>query len=91
MSGAPTQPGGPPPQELSVADIRKALNLIRQRWSAHAPNSPLIPAADLMHGMTTSSFCLHFVLGHHTKRHNKISKQQSQGRQLQLQARQSDS
>jgi len=59
---------------LNVADIRKALNNIRKGWENNDVLNPLLPSNEVIPGLTISRFCFHFVLGHHTKRHNKVGK-----------------
>ena len=60
--------------QMNVADIRKSLNMIRKAWEMNSPHSPMLPSTSIMNEVTISRFCFHFVLGHHTKRHNKLSK-----------------
>ena len=57
---------------LNVAEIRKALNCIRKAWDNNDVANPLLPSNEIIPGLTISRFCFHFVLGHHTKRHNKV-------------------
>lgn len=56
---------------LGVADIRKSLFRIRRAWEANEPSAPFLPAVEVMPGVTTSAFCLQFVVRHHRKRHGK--------------------
>ena len=60
--------------QMNVADIRKALNNIRKAWDNNTPDSPMLPSTIIVDNMCISEFCFHFVLGHHTKRHNKVLK-----------------
>mgnify|MGYP004217246065 CR=1 FL=1 len=59
---------------LNVAEVRKALNYIRKAWENNDVATPLLPSSEIVPGLTISRFCFHFVLGHHTKRHNKVYK-----------------
>lgn len=59
---------------LNVAEVRKALNYIRRAWENNDVANPLLPSNEIVPGLTISRFCFHFVLGHHTKRHNKVYK-----------------
>lgn len=57
--------------EMSVADVRKALSLMRKEWLKHSNVKPFFPSYQLTDELTVSEFSFKFVLGHHAKRHAK--------------------
>lgn len=57
--------------QFRVSDIRKSLQTIRRAWERNEPSAPFLPSAEVMPGVTASEFCLHFVMSHHRKRHDK--------------------
>lgn len=57
---------------MGVAQIRKALSYTRKYWENHSPNNIFLPSHPLPeYDMSCEEFNLHFVIGHHKKRHNK--------------------
>ena len=58
-------------QEMSVADVRKALANMRKEWSKHSSVHPFFPSKHLTHELTIAEFAFRFVMGHHEKRHHK--------------------
>lgn len=56
---------------MSVADVRKALSLMRKEWSKHSCVHPFFPSEKLTENLTVSEFAFKFVMGHHAKRHSK--------------------
>lgn len=57
--------------EMSVADIRKALSQLRRMWANHSTIEPIYTSTVLIGTMSTAEFCFQFVMGHHAKRHQK--------------------
>lgn len=57
---------------MTVADIRKALAHLRRMWAAHNTIQPIYTCTELIHGVSTAEFCFHFVMSHHAKRHQKV-------------------
>jgi hypothetical protein len=57
--------------EMTVADVRKALSLMRKEWAKHSNVKPFFPSYKLTNDLTISEFSFKFVLGHHAKRHAK--------------------
>tara|TARA_B100001741_G_scaffold146705_1_gene121051 strand:- start:1164 stop:1418 length:255 start_codon:yes stop_codon:yes gene_type:complete len=57
--------------EMSVADVRKALSLMRKEWLKHSNVKPFFPSYIITDELTVSEFSFKFVLGHHAKRHAK--------------------
>ena len=55
-------------RKMSVAQIRKALSVLRQQWSAHSPATPICLTNTLEDDISISDFCFNFVVNHHTKR-----------------------
>jgi hypothetical protein len=53
---------------MSVAEVRRALDVVRKGWSHEAP---FHLTGALFNGMTHQQFCMELTLGHHTKRHAK--------------------
>jgi hypothetical protein len=58
---------------MSVADVRKALSNMRREWSKHSCVQPFYPSKMLTEDMTIAEFSFKFVMGHHAKRHAKNS------------------
>jgi len=58
-------------QNMSVADVRKALGEVRKRATLQTSNKPMYITDQLTEDFTIQDFCLKFVCGHHDKRHNK--------------------
>lgn len=56
---------------MTIAEVRKALQRLRDEWSHHEPDSPMCPSDRLFNGMTLEAFARDFVLNHHKRRHNK--------------------
>lgn len=56
---------------MSVAEVRKALQQIRDRWKHHSPDSLFFPSDLLFNNMTMQEFAYKFVLGHVERRHHK--------------------
>lgn len=61
---------------MSVANVRRALAQMRSLWSEHSPETPLNLTAQLFNGMTVAHFAMLFVMGHHSKRHAKTESPQ---------------
>lgn len=57
--------------DMTVAEVRKSLALLRKEWSNHSAMHPICPSAPLINDMSMSEFCFRFVMGHHHKRHQK--------------------
>ena len=58
-------------KNTSIADVRKALQYIREKWKRHSPNEPIFLSERLSNGMTMEYFAYIHVLNHHEKRHCK--------------------
>tara|TARA_B100000482_G_C12612127_1_gene299496 strand:+ start:1540 stop:1779 length:240 start_codon:yes stop_codon:yes gene_type:complete len=58
-------------QDMSVADVRKALSLMRKEWNKHSCVRPFFPSEKITDSLTVSEFAFKFVMGHHAKRHSK--------------------
>ncbi|BCU03880.1 hypothetical protein [Pandoravirus japonicus] len=56
---------------MPTAQVRKGLQLLREEWSRHGPDSPICPSDRLFNGMTLEGFSHGFVLVHHKRRYNK--------------------
>jgi hypothetical protein len=56
---------------MPTAQVRKGLQLLREEWSRHGPDSPICPSDRLFNGMTLEGFSHDFVLIHHKRRYNK--------------------
>jgi hypothetical protein len=56
---------------LAVADVRKALQQVRDSWKNHTPDTPICLSDILSNGMTIEQFSFRHVMGHHVKRHHK--------------------
>lgn len=56
---------------MPTAQVRKGLQLLREEWSRHGPDSPICPSDRLFNGMTLEEFSHGFVLVHHKRRYNK--------------------
>lgn len=56
---------------MSVANVRRALSQMRTLWNEHTPDNPLNITLQIFNGMTIAHFAMLFVMGHHSKRHNK--------------------
>ncbi len=58
--------------DMSVAEVRKALSHMRKEWSKHSGVIPFHPCNELPGTqMSISDFAFRFVMGHHHKRHQK--------------------
>jgi hypothetical protein len=63
-------------QDMTVAEVRKALQKIRQLWFQSSFNAPLFICQTLFpKHKTIAEFCIEFVYGHHLKRHYKSTQQ----------------
>jgi hypothetical protein len=58
-------------ENMSVAQVRKALSQMRKDWSSHSSIQPFYPSTVLVDDMSVSCFAFKFVMGHHSKRHTK--------------------
>ena len=58
---------------MSVAQVRRALAQLRRSWDEHAPDNPIFPSDLLPNLMTLEMFAFLFVLSHHERRHQKSS------------------
>ena len=59
--------------DMSVAEVRKALSYMRKEWAIHSCVMPFFPCTKLPNagGVSISEFSFRFVMGHHHKRHQK--------------------
>lgn len=58
--------------DMSVAEVRKALSHMRKEWANHSSVHPFFPCRHLPnHELSVSDFAFRFVMGHHHKRHQK--------------------
>lgn len=60
-------------EDMSVAEVRKALSQMRKEWNQHSVMKPFYPCKTLINNLSTSEFAFQFVMGHHHKRHQKIN------------------
>ena len=58
-------------ENMSVADVRKSLALIRKQWENHTSMNPIYLSKELNPDFSLSKFAYLFIMGHHHKRHNK--------------------
>jgi len=63
-------------QDMTGAEVRKALGKIRTLWYKSGPTCPVFICSNLVRDKTIAEFCTEFVYGHHLKRHHKSSQQQ---------------
>jgi hypothetical protein len=63
-------------QDMTVAEVRRALGKIRQLWYQSSPAAPLFICDPLVRDKTIAEFCTEFVYGRHLKRHQKSTQQQ---------------
>jgi hypothetical protein len=63
-------------QDMTVAEVRRALGKIRQLWYQSSPAAPLFICDALVRDKTIAEFCTEFVYGRHLKRHQKSTQQQ---------------
>lgn len=60
--------------DMSVAEVRKALSHMRREWANHSNIKPFLPANKIATAssteMTMSEFSFRFIMGHHSKRHS---------------------
>lgn len=56
---------------MSVAEVRRCLAHIRKFWKHSTTEAPFLPSIEILPGQSIEEFALHFVRGHHDKRHNK--------------------
>ena len=54
--------------ELSVADVRKALLLLRTACEGSSPQAPMDPSQLLIASFSMSEFAFLFVSSHHSRR-----------------------
>ncbi len=59
--------------DMTVANIRKGLASLREKWKHRSSVNPLFISDKLIAGMSIEQFCMRFVLGQHMKRHAKSS------------------
>ena len=55
-------------KNMNVAQVRKALNTLRNSWENHSPVNPFCLAEKIEEDITFSEFCFAFVMNHHSKR-----------------------
>ena len=60
-------------EDMSVAEVRKALSQMRKDWNQHSVMKPFYPCKKLINNLSSSEFAFQFVMGHHHKRHQKIA------------------
>jgi hypothetical protein len=58
-------------ENMTIAQVRRALQQIRDRWHTHSPATPICPSDFLFNGMTQEEFSARFSLDQHRRRHNK--------------------
>ena len=65
--------------DMSVAEVRKALAFMRKEWAAHKCVRPFFPSQQLPDSeATVSNFAFRFVMGHHHKRHKNTKSTRAQ-------------
>ena len=52
----------------NVAQVRKALNILRTNWENNSPLNPFCLSEKFEDGVTFSEFCFSFIMNHHSKR-----------------------
>lgn len=57
--------------DMSVTEVRKALQQTRQFWDEHSPDNMFHFSKPLFNGMPVEQFAFKFKSGHHMKRHKK--------------------
>lgn len=58
-------------ESMTVADVRKALSEMRERWKNNSPKTPYYITDRLSNGMTIEEFSHRQQVGQHKKRHAK--------------------
>lgn len=58
-------------ESMSVADVRKALSEVRERWKNNSPKTPFYITERLGNGMSMEEFSHRQQVGQHKKRHAK--------------------
>lgn len=58
-------------ESMSVAEVRKALSELRERWKSNSPKKIFYLTDRLQNGMTIEEFAHRQQLGQHRKRHAK--------------------
>lgn len=61
-------------KKMNVAQVRRALHVLRTSWDNHSPSNPFCLSGELGSGLTFSEFCFMFVMNHHSKRQTANSK-----------------
>jgi hypothetical protein len=54
--------------KMNVAQVRRALNILRTNWENHSPQNPFCLSEEIDKDLTFSDFCFDFVMNHHSKR-----------------------
>lgn len=52
---------------LSVTNVRRALHMLRQRWSAHSPAEPFCMCEEIEPGITFASLCVFLLISKRTR------------------------
>ncbi len=65
---------------MSVGEVRRGLDYMRKRWRDQSREEPFFIDEEMPNGMRMQDFALHFVMGHHYKRHNKQRRPTRSGR-----------
>jgi len=61
-------------QDMSVAEVRKSLAYMRKEWARHSRVMPFFPSQTLPNSsLMVSDFAFRFVMGHHHKRHQRVT------------------
>lgn len=63
-------------ESMTVADVRKALGELRERWRTNSPKKIFYLTDRLQNGMTIEEFSQRQQLGQHRKRHAKCKSAQ---------------
>jgi hypothetical protein len=65
-------------QGMSVAEVRRGLDVMRRMWRERTPAEPFFLCDPLFNDMQVQEFTFRFVMGHHYKRHNKSRKEEEE-------------
>jgi hypothetical protein len=55
---------------LTVADVRRNLDMLRRRWKQQEAGETFYLTDPLGNGFTADTFAVKFIIGHHFKRHH---------------------
>jgi hypothetical protein len=65
-------------EELTVAEVRKALSILRRTWEDNPQGRPMYLCDSLgVKNLSIQSFAFKFVTGHHVKRQKTLQRAKS--------------